>query len=388
MKTHIRNKFLDRVCTQLKKSHPLTSSELKYAVRIERIAGVPFASLWFRTRGCKHDHRGGCTMCNYGISTPVPYDEMIESVRVGLSLLPTDEAMMLLVSPSGSMLDEWEVPTPAREGILRLVRETRCRTYVCETRIETITEDKVRQYVEILDNKIACIEVGLESANPWILQHCINKAISLEQYKESMNLLRKYNVPSIANVLVGTPFLSPSEAIEDAVRTVQWAFAQGTDACTIFPVHVKQWTLVEWLWRHGYYSPPSLWSLVEVLNRLGPALAQKVTISWYKIYSEESPWGTLDPVDDLGYLASPATCDQCQPQVMRLLDAYRDTNDFKIVQELAAMECRCKDAWRTMLHIDEPIPLKDRVACIYEAIGSNVLGPDWRFASGEKILFD
>jgi hypothetical protein len=325
-------------------------------------------------------------MCNYGISTPVPSDEMIESVRTGLSLLPTDEAMMLLVSPSGSMLDEWEVPAPAREGILRLVRETSCRTYICETRVETITEGKVRQYVEILDNKTACIEVGLESANPWILQYCINKAISLEQYVESMALLRKYNVPSIANVLVGAPFLSPREAIEDAVQTVQWAFAHGTDNCTVFPVHVKQWTLVEWLWRHNFYSPPSLWSLVEVLNRLGPAFAERVTISWYKVYSEESPWGELNAIGDLGYLASPVTCEQCQPQVMRLLDAYRDTNDFNIVQELVEMKCTCKDTWRDMLQVNESSSLEDRVAHIYEIIGRDVLGPDWWNANGKRLV--
>lgn len=325
-------------------------------------------------------------MCNYLVGPIISCDEMLENVHMGLSLLPTDEMMILLVSPSGSMLDEWEVPALAREGILHLVRETSCKTYICETRVETITEDKIKQYAEILDNKIACIEVGLESANPWILQHCINKAISLEQYKERMTLLRKYNIPSIANVLVGSPFLSPREAIEDAVQTVQWAFAHGTDTCVIFPVHVKQWTLVEWLWRHGFYSPPSLWSLVEVLNRLGPAFAQRVTISWYKVYSEESPWGELNPVDGLGYLASPVTCDQCQSQVMRLLDAYRDTNDFNIVQELTAMKCACKDAWQVTLQVRETSSLKDRVAHMYEAIGRDVLGPDWWNANGASIL--
>ena len=381
-----RNRFLDRVCARLKEQRPLVPPTLNYTYRVERIAGAPFVTLWFRTRGCWRDHQGGCTMCTYGVSTPVPADDMIDYVRTGLSLLPDDENMMLLVSPSGSMLDEWEVPAKAREGILRLVRETSCRSYICETRAETITDAKIRQYVEILAGKIACIEVGLESANPWILRFCINKALPLDQYVHSMVVLRKYQVPSIANVIVGSPFLSPKEAIEDAVQTVQWAFSHGTDNCTVFPVHVKRWTLVAWLWDHGLYSPVSLWSLVEVLARLGPTHAQRVTISWYKIYSEKVTEGELDPVNDLGYLSSVTTCELCHPRVISLLDTYRDTNDFGVVQELTRMECECKDAWRSSLEATGYRPLKERVAHAYEAIGRDVLGPSWWSENGDTIL--
>jgi len=385
MKNQTRNGFLDQVCIQLKAHRPLAPPTLNYALRVERIAGAPFVTLWFRTRGCRHDHQGGCTMCTYGVSTPVSADEMIEYVRIGLSSLSSNENMMLLVSPSGSMLDEWEVPARAREGILRLVRETNCRTYLCETRAETITDAKIKQYAEILDNKVACVEVGLESANPWILRYCINKALRLERYLSSIEILRKYRVPSIANVIVGGPFLSPREAIEDAVQTIQWAFSHGTDYCTVFPVHVKRWTLLAWLWERGLYSPPSLWSLVEVLARLGPTFAPKMTISWYKIYSEQVAWGELDPVDGLGYLSSPATCTLCQPKVMSLLDAYRDTNDFGVVQELTRMECRCKDTWRSALGAAEHQPLKERVAHAYEAIGRGVLGSSWWSENGGAL---
>lgn len=105
-------------------------------------------------------------MCNYLRSVPVPAEEMIRYVGAGLSLIPDDENMVLLVSPSGSMLDEWEVPAQAREGILHLVHTTSCRRFLCETRPETVTDAKIRQYSEILSNKVACVELGLESANP------------------------------------------------------------------------------------------------------------------------------------------------------------------------------------------------------------------------------
>ena len=166
-----RNTFLDRVCAKLKEQRPLLTSE-NFNARLERVNGVPFVNLWFRTRGCGHDHRGGCTMCNYDAGWPVSTREMIGFVREGLASLDADENMMLLVSPSGSMFDEWEVPAEAREGIFQLVLETKCRSYTCETRADTLTEDLVRHYASLFDDRETCIEIGLESADPWVLMYC------------------------------------------------------------------------------------------------------------------------------------------------------------------------------------------------------------------------
>jgi radical SAM enzyme (TIGR01210 family) len=325
-------------------------------------------------------------MCNYGKSTPVAVEDMIEYVKSGLSLAPNEDGMMLLVSPSGSMLDEWEVPAQAREGILELVGKTNAKTYVCETRIETIADEKIKQYVEILDNKIKCIEVGLESSNPWVSKYCVNKELSLPKYIESMAILRKYQVLSIANVIVGSPFLSSKESINDAVETIRWAFSHGTDRCTLFPVHVKRWTLVEWLWKHDQYTPVSLWSLIEVLNQLGPELAQRVTISWYKLYIEKMARGRLNSFKDLGYLSSPTTCTLCYSKVINLLDTYRDTNDFSVIVELTSMSCTCKDVWRSTLEKKELLSLPERVASAYESIGRDVLGDRWWNKNGSGVL--
>jgi len=295
---------------------------------------------------------------------------------------------MLLVSPSGSMLDEWEVPAQAREGIWQLVRNTNCLTYVCETRVETITDAKIKQFAEIFNNKIACIEVGLETSNPWISKFCVNKALLMEDYIHSMSVLRKYHVLSIANVIVGSPFLSTKETIDDAVKTVQWALSHGTDKCTIFPVHVKRWTLVEWLWKNEQYKPVSLWSLIEVLRRLGPSLAQRVTISWYRLYIEKMEKGRLDSSTDLDYLSSPTTCPLCQSRVISLLDTYRDNNEFSVIEELSNIECECKDTWHSTIEASEPLSLPKRVINAYEAIGRDVLGERWWNENGEMVLKD
>jgi radical SAM enzyme (TIGR01210 family) len=382
MKYVNNNPFLSQVCAKLRERRPLISNN--YNIRIESVNDAPFVNLWFRTRGCRHDHLGGCTMCNYDASPPVSAAEMIEFVRQGLASLDWNDRMMLLVSPSGSMFDEWEVPAQAREGIFRLVRDVRCRTFVCETRFDTLTEHLIRQYADLFDDRETCIEMGLESANPWILKYCINKSLSLDKFQLIIALLKKHRVVSVANVMLGSAFLSAHEAIQDTVQSVQWALSQGVDRCVLFPAHVKKWTLLEWLWERDLYSPPSLWALVEVLVRLGPHLVPKVTISWYKNYHRESE--RLDPIQSMIYLCSPTTCAECRTKVIGLLDQFRNTSDFRIIQELANFDCDCKRRWKTQLDQIESQPLKERVAQFYEIIGCGVLGLDWWEKHGDDAL--
>jgi uncharacterized Fe-S cluster-containing MiaB family protein len=140
------------------------------------------------------------------------------------------------------------------------------------------------------------------------------------------------------------------------------------------------------LWEHGQYSPVSLWSLIEVLNQLGPELAQKVTISWYKLYIEKMARGRLNSSTDLGYLSSPTTCPVCHSKVISLLDIYRDTNDFSVIVELNNMSCACKDVWRSNLEKKDLLSLPERVASAYESIGRNVLGDRWWNENGNGVL--
>jgi uncharacterized Fe-S cluster-containing MiaB family protein len=272
------------------------------------------------------------------------------------------------------MFDEWEVPDDARREILSLVRETRCRSLSCETRADTLADRNVKEYVSILDNKATSIEIGLESASAWVLKYCLNKSLKPSSYLKAIRLLRKHGVRSIANITLGSPFLSVSESIEDAVASVVWALDAGTDECTVFPVHVKQWTLAEWLWRRNLYSPPSLWSLVEVLWRLGPQLMPKVTISWYKPYRQKTGRSELDLAKDLALVLSPTTCDHCVAEVVDMLDTFRCGGNFTLVERLKTFRCPCKAQWQASLENRPPLQIGERVRLAYETIGREVLG--------------
>lgn len=370
----VENRFLDSVCRKLKTHRQPDRQELTYAIRQERVNGRMFASLWFRTRGCRRGQHGGCTVCNYGHARPPSATEMVNSVREGLLGLNQDETAALLVSPSGSMFDEWEVPNGARKGILSLIRETPCRSFTCETRADTVTDDRVREYASFLGNKAASVEIGLESASAWVLKYCLNKSLKPGSYLKAIRLLRKHGIRSIANIMLGSPFLSPRESIDDAVFSVVWALSNGTDECVLFPVHVKRWTLAEWLWRRGLYSPPSLWSLVEVLWRLGPQRTRRVTISWYRPYRQRTARSELDLARDLALVLSPNTCDNCVAEVINMLDAFRCGGGFAVVERLRALDCSCKARWQASLESRPLAGLEERVRLAYDVIGREILG--------------
>lgn len=374
---------MDSVCTSLRLSRPPAPSTLEFLSRVETVLGAPFVSLWFRTRGCRHDAHGGCTMCNYGASTAVSEDQMVDSVRRGLAALERHDDMTLLLSPSGSMFDDWEVPPRARAAIFRQTREIRMRAVLCETRADTVTEAGLREFAATFDDREANIGIGLESANPWILKYCINKGLSLENYCCAVECAHACGISSTANVLLGAPFLSGSEAIADAVASIRWALETGIDSCVLFPAHVKRYTLLNWLWQRDMYSPPSLWSLVEVLHRVGPQLAPRVTISWYKDYFATRT--SMPESGESAFVCSPSTCPECQDSVMALLDEYRDRRDFATIRTLADFECDCKLRWRARMDTPVQVRLPERVAQAYETIGREILGDAWWILNGDAL---
>ena len=381
------NVLLSLASLRTKPMRESVPNEVKYAVRSERCAHGTLVSLWFKTEGCCYDDSGGCVMCDYGgARSHVSGDEMVDYVRSALGVVPRQPDLSLFVSPAGSMLDENEVPPFALEAILRAIKEVAPAVFFCETRCETITKSALQRLARNLSGPRIFVEMGLESSSELVLRYCLNKGLSRRTFVYAVRALKTCGIGTIANLLLGSPFLSCYEAIEDCAKSARWALSRGSDECVIFPVHVKRGTLVEWLWRRGMYSPPSLWSLVAVLNDLGPTLAPRVTISWHKTYKVKTNCGELDPLTDLGYLASPGTCPTCQGKVIGLLDTFRDTNDFAVVRELMRVHCPCREEWTAEADADRPGPLHDRIESSYCRIGKELLGWQWWQKYERRVL--
>jgi archaeosine synthase beta-subunit len=388
--TTTKNRLLSQVNAAVRAGRAAIPAEYAVKVNQEAIGDASYAAIWFRTRGCAFDRRGECTMCNYGMAKDVEAETMIAAVRQGLSQVSPHPNLSLYVSPSGNFLDDWEVPPAARDGILRLVKDFHSRTFLCESRPEFISEERISALCTSLGDRQVVVEMGLESATPWVLKYCIHKTLEPERYVEATTQLRAHGVTSKANIMLGNAFLTPLESIVDAEASVRWALAHGTDTCSVFPTNVKRWTTTGWLFERGLFAPPSLWSLVEVLRRLGPDLAAKLSVSWYKARigradAAQGKSSRLRRVVESVVVAAPTTCPTCQESVVALLDSFRAEHHWETVQKLVALSCACKDEWRRSLSLGTQ-PLAERLRSGYEHLGRDLLGEDWWSNHGEGVI--
>ncbi|TCW32704.1 hypothetical protein [Marichromatium gracile] len=345
----------------------------RFFIRAGKRFGKDEAALFFHTRGCRHDAQGGCTMCDYSSGPSVDAKSIVDGVRQGLAELPAGLSC-LLISPSGSFLDPWEVPVEARAGILAAVAETGYPAIAFETRAETVTEDALCACRAALPDRCLKVYCGLESADPWVSRYALNKALDPASFVAAMQILHVHGVTGVANVLVGAPFLHEREAIDDAVASVRWALGAGAKEFCLFPCHVKRWTQVAWLHDHGFYSPPSLWSLIEVLWLLGKdTAATRGEIAWFTDY------GAFNITE------SPTTCPQCRDAVIGQLYGFSETNDYAYIESLVRIDCPCKERWREGLQTLPGMNRKQRAQAAYDRIGEEIFAARWPSIRSELL---
>jgi len=272
----------------------------------------------------------------------------------------------------------------ARNAIIEMAAGTNAEIFSCESRPETLTEELIAQTVAGLAGKRFFINLGLESAHPWVQAHCVGKSLSAAAYCEATAALRRHGAFPVSNVLLGAPFLSEEEAIESAVGTVRWALANGSHICVLFPSNVKGWTLQEWMWERGMFRTPSLWSLIEGLRRMGPEITRSVVLSWYSTTPTDPR--RLEQVSD-PLREAPVTCPLCQDRVVAALDAFNAGGGFGIIEELSRFDCACRREWADLLAREarNPAPLVDRLFVAYDRIATELLGGGWWRSNQGKL---
>lgn len=324
-----RNDFLLNVGREARKKRAsFWSEEETTSIRLTKTENGQDAGLWFRTAGCTYDAQGGCIMCDYSNGPHTSPEQMISYVKRGLKSLPPD-CTNLLVSPSGSMLDTKEVPLEALIGILRELGNTPFRIFF-ETRAETVNEDVICLCKDILGSRFGGLYIGLESASPFVLKYCVNKQLKLSSITNAISTCKRYGVEVIFNVLVGIPFLSSEESIRSAIDTVNWGLSNGAYQCDLFPIHIKSSTPLSSLYEAGVYSPPSLWEILEVLNRLDESAWRKVGLSWYTSNGSYN------------VISSPSTCPLCFDHVIGCFSGFARTKSPEWIEKLNKIDCLCK----------------------------------------------
>lgn len=292
--------------------------------------------IYFPTSGCRY----ACTMCNYGFRHPIREKEILQELDISCNYLEeNDPNCIVILETSGSFLDERELPEELQEKIMKRIAETSIQEVQIETHYRTITPEKVSKIKEIFKSKNIAFELGLESTNPEVIS-IYNKAIDLKEMLKTIWICQENGVGISLNVMLGAPLLTIDEQIVDTVSSVNWILEncpQDT-SIVIFPLNIKDYTLVKHMYNQGRYSVVYDWAFIEVLREIPQEELHRVYISWYgnrcnEFHGEKA-------------IIKPYHCNKCKNELESFYSSYVGTTNAiqksKLIKEISSFECQCK----------------------------------------------
>jgi len=242
-----------------------------YAQVLEQEAGpdgspVDVATLFLTNRECPFR----CVMCDLWRNTleqTVPVGAIAAQVRYALERLPlqTPSPRHLKLYNAGSFFDPRAIPPAEHPEIARLAAPFQRVIVECHPAFigsaaaafrNLLAANGTRQQLEIA--------IGLETAHPEVLER-LNKRMTLDQFRKAAAFLRAENIALRVFILVRPPWLSETEGVEWAKRSLDLAFECGASACALIPTRAGNGAM-EALAASGEFTPPSLASLENALD--------------------------------------------------------------------------------------------------------------------------
>lgn len=309
-----------------------------------------FLHICFSSVGCRFREAGYCTMCDYGGGRGVTAEEAVLGLREALSGA-AGSVRELLLGTCGSILDEREMTPRVLHAVLRAAHESGVPTVILETHYTTVTPEALSRVRDALPNREIVLELGFESADPWVLEHALGKYMDLDALSGAVALIRSFGMSAVLNVFLGAPFLTPERQIQDAQSSIAWAAAHGAERAVVFPANIKPNTLLRQLYQEGAYHRISHWMLIELLDRLDDTLLEMVELSWYGDRQEAGRDTQVLP---------PESCPECRPPLMAFYAAFMEDFDprrrRRLLEDLRARAaCSCREAFLALLDHPEEV---------------------------------
>ena len=287
----------------------------------------------FRTQGCSWAFNSGCSMCGYfndSMWEKVSNDDLLKQFNTMMERYTGQKFIKIFTS--GSFLDENEIKPIVRNKILETLFDTADKVSV-ESRSEYVTDKNLSDVKKISKSKIFEIGIGLETADDFIREYCINKGFTFMDYKKAAEKMKKYDFNLKTYVLVKPPFITEKKAIQDSISTIN-KIKNITDIVSLNPTNIQRNTLVDYLWYRKQYRPPWLWSLIEILKQ-----SQKNA-------------GDLRVKCDIAGGGSIRGAHNCKKCDKTSLDAIADFSINQNTKVFNKLECECYDRWQDQLDIE------------------------------------
>jgi radical SAM enzyme (TIGR01210 family) len=218
---------------------------------------VPVSTVLLTNRECPWR----CLMCDLWkntLTTKTPAGAIPSQIRYALTRLEAADEIKLY--NSGSFFDRLAIPPEDHNDIAQIV--SRFRNVIVESH-PALIGDSAPRFRDLLDGRLE-VAMGLETAQPEVLER-LNKRMTLDQFQQAAERLRRESIALRAFVLVKPPFTSEEEARHWACRSIDFAFDCGAGAISLIPVRAGNGAMDE-LQRAGQFSPPKLSTVLEVFE--------------------------------------------------------------------------------------------------------------------------
>lgn len=220
---------------------------------------VDVATLFLTNRECPFR----CLMCDLWKNTltrSVNTGDIPEQIRWALEQLPPAREIKLY--NSGNFFDRKAIPPKDFATIAGLVRQF--DTVIVENH-PNLCNEQCERFADLIAPAQLEIAMGLETCHPELLAS-LNKRMTLDDFKRAARLLRAARITLRAFVLLKPPFLDEAEAVEWAVRSIDYAFDQDAGCVAVIPTRSGN-GIMDQLVQNRQFSPPQGQSLEAVLEQ-------------------------------------------------------------------------------------------------------------------------
>ncbi|MEK7992902.1 MAG: hypothetical protein AAB403_03760 [Planctomycetota bacterium] len=240
-------------------------------------------------------------MCNYQLEADfqgrVTDDDILAQIDYAIArILPEPAPPYVLVTSAGSFLDDREVAPGVRRAILERLSRAGVRSLTFESRAEFVADRRRLAAIREAFPGELTVGMGLESLNPLIRNGILNKGLHLHTLERAFDSANREGIGFYCYVLLGKPFLTLAEDVQDAADTARFVLNSGGKLAIVEMTNIQPATLTAYLFVEGRFRPPPLWAFLNVLHRIPRPLWNRIPIKGFdkaspmpEVFSENCP---------------------------------------------------------------------------------------------------
>lgn len=274
---------------------------------------------------------GTCTMC------PFPNESLPDVTGSNImnqfdNSFPNDTVSdyeIITLFTNGSFFRDAEFSPAARNYVYDKVRNSDAGYLVTESLPQFVTEEKILHAKDRLGGKRLSVFMGLQTSDDFIREVAINTTCTKRSFERACHNLLDNNFIPVSFLMIKPPFLTEEEAIEDTCKSIKYLASVGVSYALLCPTRVAPNTMLKVMHDAGLYSPPWIWSVIEILRR-----NRDEGISMPMVNTSELKAG-MNPDS-----VCARECPKCSVRNILAIEQFLFSRNFKILDKLS---CECLD---------------------------------------------